>query len=91
LYVLLIIITTTTTTTNNNNTYRTVSLGEDEAEEAELNPFSFREFIRHHGPDPDSEGPTRDKVRTKRHNTLTKYYSESIRTPIPAFSDCILL
>lgn len=29
---------------------------EDEAE-AELNPFSFREFVRNHGPDPGSEHP----------------------------------
>ncbi|CAL8343682.1 unnamed protein product [Lota lota] len=29
--------------------------GDDEAEKAELNPFSFREFVRSHGPDPGSE------------------------------------
>ncbi|CAL8248055.1 unnamed protein product [Merluccius merluccius] len=33
-------------------------LGEDEAEEAELNPFSFREFVRHHGPEPGSADPS---------------------------------
>ncbi|KAK0136775.1 Serologically defined colon cancer antigen 3 [Merluccius polli] len=32
--------------------------GEDEAEEAELNPFSFREFVRHHGPEPGSADPS---------------------------------
>ncbi|KAG7282397.1 hypothetical protein CRUP_029718 [Coryphaenoides rupestris] len=63
--------------------------GEDEAEEAELNPFSFREFIRQHGPDPDSEGPTRGSSRDKVHGTRKQTFAPAVESillwePLPS-------
>ncbi|XP_030214928.1 endosome-associated-trafficking regulator 1 isoform X1 [Gadus morhua] len=50
--------------------------GDDEVQEAELNPFSFREFVRHHGPGPGSE-ETSGSYRRKVHDTT----SSQSRTP----------
>ncbi|XP_056448080.1 endosome-associated-trafficking regulator 1 isoform X3 [Gadus chalcogrammus] len=50
--------------------------GDDEVQEAELNPFSFREFVRHHGPAPGSE-ETSGSYRRKVHDTT----SSQSRTP----------